>query len=436
MAKKQRVVKPARYVSKHQLSKWQRQKRRQRITSIAGISVIAVVLLVFGLGYFNSQVRPYMRKVIEVNGTTFDMRYYINTLAVYNATYGGGQLNPQMADYVEKQIQHQELIRQGAGALGIEPDRAAAEADLKEAKVPVTRERVDMQIVSNLVDKLRDDYFKPKVPATQPQVNLQAMLLDSETSANKAKARVEAGESFNDIAGELSLDSFTRSKKGDFGWTTPHVADLLVDSTRLGDMASSAAVGELNGPAYDDSVSKDVGYWIVKVTETAGDPQSDTDKPRVHAFGILAGSEDEAKSVKDKLSSGADFAELARELSQDPVSKDTGGDLGWISAANASGDLQTAAVKMQADQVSDPIRDSGQVTSGGYWLYRVTERDDNKELGEDQTSMLVAEALNKWAEDLPADPNNKVKSFLNEELKMFALTESFKVDTGAPQSGQ
>jgi len=59
---------------------------------------------------------------------------------------------------------------------------------------------------------------------------------------------------------------------------------------------------------------------------------------------ILVKTEQEAKDVIAQLSRNADFARIAREKSQDPGSKDKGGDLGWFPPA--------AMVKPFSDAVS------------------------------------------------------------------------------------
>ena len=72
MAKK-RIEKPKRKPTKRQLSRWQKQKRRQRLIVSIGTSVviIALGLLVAGI-YFQwylPQEKPFKETVVEVNDT-------------------------------------------------------------------------------------------------------------------------------------------------------------------------------------------------------------------------------------------------------------------------------------------------------------------------------------------------------------------------------
>ena len=193
MSKKRRNNKQERFVSKR-LNSEQRQKRMRRII----IPVISVVIIaavsIAGWAYYNFQVKPYNQSVIRVNDVTFDMRYYINALEVFYGNVPTSALNdyadygePEIesfANYVEEQIMQNEIIRQGSLALGVQIEDSAIEAKLKESNMPVTDERVDLLMVQELVEK--------QVPSTQPQVNAQAILLESENVAQEAIARLQA----------------------------------------------------------------------------------------------------------------------------------------------------------------------------------------------------------------------------------------------------
>ena len=96
MAKK-KLDKPKKAVTRRQISYWQRQKRRRRIILSLGIAVIVAVLglVTWGL-YFQwylPEQKPLKETVVEVNGTKFNMQYYIDAL---NLQLGE---NSYMAEY-------------------------------------------------------------------------------------------------------------------------------------------------------------------------------------------------------------------------------------------------------------------------------------------------------------------------------------------------
>jgi peptidyl-prolyl cis-trans isomerase D len=53
---------------------------------------------------------------------------------------------------------------------------------------------------------------------------------------------------------------------------------------------------------------------------------------------------------------GADFAALAKEFSEDPGSRNSGGDLGWLEKGITDPAFEAALFAMQADSVSDPVK--------------------------------------------------------------------------------
>ncbi len=83
---KQKVEKPRREVTRRQLSHWQQQKKRQRIILSLGSFVVAVVLVIIGVGWYFGYYQPLHQVVVKVNSIEFNMDYYIKLLKFY----GGG----------------------------------------------------------------------------------------------------------------------------------------------------------------------------------------------------------------------------------------------------------------------------------------------------------------------------------------------------------
>lgn len=74
-------------------------------------------------------------------------------------------------------------------------------------------------------------------------------------------------------------------------------------------------------------------------------------------------------SLRDKVLSGADFGELARQHSDDPSAKSNGGNLGYFSALQMVYPFETAAYTTPKGSVSPPVR-----TKFGYHIVRVENR--------------------------------------------------------------
>ena len=100
-----------------------------------------------------------------------------------------------------------------------------------------------------------------------------------------------------------------------------------------------------------------------------------------------------AETLYQQLQNGADFAELAQTHSADVVSAEAGGDLGILETGLFDKAFETAALALEENQVSQPVR-----TRFGYHLIKVTELQagdaDDFEAVKDQvkTAYLKTEA--------------------------------------------
>jgi len=103
----------------------------------------------------------------------------------------------------------------------------------------------------------------------------------------------------------------------------------------------------------------------------------------VRASHILVEKETEAKSLKTQLASGADFAELARTASKDSRTGPTGGDLGYFTKGRMIPEIAAAAFKMQANQISDPVK-----SSYGYHIIKVTDLREARRFEELPSAIL------------------------------------------------
>jgi parvulin-like peptidyl-prolyl isomerase len=415
---KKKTEKPKRELTKRQLSRWQQRKKRQRIILGSGILVIVAVLSVIGAGFYNRwyvpEYKPLRETVIEVNGTKFDMDYYIKMLKYYGSGMSVQQMY-SLVDGVVTAIERNELVRQEAIKLGISVSDEEVDKELKSYNPPLSKDYRDVARIQLLVGKLRDEYFDKQVPTLAKQRQILAMFLESESQANEVRARLEAGEDFATLAGELSLDAVCKAKKGDLGWRPEGVLPLLLETSIVDEYAFNSEVGVLSQPIFDENKTKMVGYWLIKVLER--DEEAKTAKVKV----MLLASEQQADEVRARLEAGEDFAALAKEFSQHDESKGNGGDFEVTSPDAVSSAFSEFAFSAELNVLSQPIRDEAVSTKGGYWLVKVVDIDDNRQITDEDRNLLKADALNKWVKALLDDPKNKVKSYLDDEKKQWAI---------------
>jgi len=76
---------------------------------------------------------------------------------------------------------------------------------------------------------------------------------------------------------------------------------------------------------------------------------------RVHCAHILVKTMPEAEEIFNKINSGENFSNLAREKSQCPSGK-KGGDLGTFGRGQMVRDFEKAAFGLEKGQVSKPVK--------------------------------------------------------------------------------
>ncbi|RWR14290.1 peptidylprolyl isomerase [Paenirhodobacter populi] len=111
-----------------------------------------------------------------------------------------------------------------------------------------------------------------------------------------------------------------------------YLAGIVLDKTAT-DAASDAAIQK----AYDEKF----------VNAAPG--------VEYHAAHIIVPTEDEAKAVKADIDGGKDFAEEAKEKSQDGAAQN-GGDLGWFTLDKMVPEFSEVIATMKPDEVVGPIQ--------------------------------------------------------------------------------
>jgi len=416
---KKKDEKPRREVTKRQLSRWRQQKKRQRFIFGLGTFIIVSVLGIVGAGWYIGYYQPLHQTVIKVNDVEFNMNYYVKMIKLF----GEGQsieIRQFLADGVITRIERNELIRQGAMKLGISVGDDEVDAELKSREPPLSKDYRDIVRADMLVNKLLDEHFDQQVPVFAEQRHIMAMFLESESQVTEVKARLESGEDFGELAGELSLESFSQSEEGDFDWHPEGILTELLGTSIPDDYAFNPEAGVLSQPIYEEERIKGVGYWIAKVLER------EEEKGKVRVLGILLSSEEEAQKVREKLEAGEDFDELAEEFSQDEESKDDGGKLGWFTPGEAGPafDEFTFNPEIELGVISEPILDDTIATKEGYWLIKVVERKESKIEAHVQAILLGSE-----------EEAQQVKSKLEAGGDFAELAEEFSQDDGSKDDG-
>lgn len=223
-----------------------------------------------------------------------------------------------------------------------------------------------------------------------------------QSRAQRALERARAGEDFGKLGQEYADGR-------DLGATGAPVGPRPLE--RLPTLFVQAVQGVPEG-GVTNVVRSAAGFHIVKVYERkqAGMPGAAVTQSRARHILLRPGPQlTEAQAVqrladfKRRIQAGqADFAQLAREHSQDGSARE-GGDLGWVNPGTFVPEFEDTLNGLQPGQIADPV-----ISRFGVHLVQLMERRQSKlsdqELRELARNQLrekkIEEAYLAWAEEV------------------------------------
>ena len=229
-----------------------------------------------------------------------------------------------------------------------------------------------------------------------------AAVAERQARAEAARARVAAGEAFEQVARELSEDA-NKAQGGVIGMRpADRLPDVFVEVVR------SMKAGEV-APAL---LRTGAGFHVIKLVERRDAGAFGVQQ--THARHVLLrpsaqlpqeAAAQRLQDFKRQILSGAKtFEQVARENSED-ASAAAGGDLGWTSPGNFVPEFEEAMNALPLGGISDPV-----VSRFGLHLIQVLERRqttlDVKQQREQARNILREQkfdaAFNEWIRDLRA----------------------------------
>jgi len=171
------------------------------------------------------------------------------------------------------------------------------------------------------------------------------------------------GMSFEELTKVHSQDQFSKDKGGDIFYFT---------AGQLPYEFEDACYKTPVGTVHPEVVKTKFGYHIIKVTDRK--PRV----PKIQAAHILvsymnqdgevdsAGAKAKIEEVAAKLKQGEDFAELAKEYSDDTGTKERGGDLGFFERRMMVQPFDETAFSLEVGEISDIVE-----TQFGYHIIKL-----------------------------------------------------------------
>lgn len=346
MAKKKGRKKP-KEATRKELARARKARRQERVLLVLGGLVLALVVAVLGFGYYQENYAKFRAPVAVVNGTPIStgeyqkmVRYrrYALASAFNRLQASAGENQDVLAQYFQDQMTNlptqvleemidEELIRQGAARNGIS---------------------VSPQEVQKAIEEEFGYWSVPPTPPPTPVITIAV----TPTPTVPPLTREQFEERYQEALSRLR--AAVGFSEADFRGLFE--ANLLRDKMQE--------------------------FLASRVPTTA---------QQVHARHILLKTEEEAQSVLERLKQGEDFAALAQELSQDPSSKEQGGDLGWFPRGQMVPEFDDVAFALPPGEISDVVQ-----SSFGYHIIQVLEREDDRELAPDLLRQRRERALDDW----------------------------------------
>jgi peptidyl-prolyl cis-trans isomerase D len=333
------------------------------------LGVLAVVFIFWGVE-FVSVGGLTATKGIEVNGQDVNVsevqQAYQDQVTQYQVATGGMDLPEDVREQIKQDVIEgavaNELIRQRTA----EQRFRATDRDVLELLQQVPAFQVDGKFSKDAYyAALRSANIEPAYFEAQQKQMVAARFLDRGlfASAFVLPGEFEQREALLNESREvawvvLPTERFLADVQADeaalAAWYEEHKADyrtaeqanLQYVEISLDDLAASVQVTE-------DALHS---YYDANVDRYRAPERRRVRHILIASDGDDAAAEAKARSAYDRAVAGEDFAELARELSQDPGSAAQGGDLGWADRETFVGPFADAAWSMNEGEIKGPVK--------------------------------------------------------------------------------
>ncbi len=253
------------------------------------------------------------------------------------------------------------------------------------ARVRVSEQDIDLylQEQQNAPDLTRLQLNLAQIVVAVPEASTPEQLQALQARATQILQRARAGEDLAALVREFS-EVIDRSSAGLLGLrTADRYPALFVQATR-----------SLNEGEFADLVRSPAGFHILKVMQKINPALPGTAVTQSHARHILlrpsaqlsvADARSRLVGFKSSIQSGkADFAQLAKEHSQDGSSAQ-GGDLGWASPGMFVPEFESVLNSLAPGEISEPLQ-----SRFGMHLIQLLQRRQTKVSAAEQREAIRA----------------------------------------------
>jgi len=242
-----------------------------------------------------------------------------------------------------------------------------------QTRISVSEAEVDAALAAQTGEQYHLAHILVALPdgATPEQIATGQQKIDG------IKGLIDKGEMAFPAAAVRYSDSPNALEGGDLGWRSlDEIPAAFANTIRT--LQKGQVIGPIRGPS---------GFQLLQLVDTRSTDQaaaqSVTQYRARHILVRSEGDDDAAKAridtLRARIAGGADFAEVAKENSDDTFSKEKGGELGWFTQDQFGPEFGDAVVGLQDGQVSAPFK-----TQAGWHIVQREETrqtdvtDDNR----------------------------------------------------------
>jgi parvulin-like peptidyl-prolyl isomerase len=222
------------------------------------------------------------KPIATVNGVAIPQSLFDQ--AVKQALAGGNPDSPQLREAVKSQLIARELFLQEAAKQKLDKDPKVVAA-VEEAKRNAMVQRylqTQVQLKQVTEEDVKAQYEKVKASVGTKELQLRAIMLNSEQRAKEVREQAVKGKDFAELARQWSLaPSATRG--GDLGWVS-FKSPAKEGETQGLPLPLAQAVEKLQKGKVSEPVAVQNTWWIVKLEDTRPTkvPTFDEAKPQIY----------------------------------------------------------------------------------------------------------------------------------------------------------
>jgi foldase protein PrsA len=371
-------------MTRRQLSRFQKEKRQERLALAFVIVVVLLIVSVIGFGFYQEGFAKPNTAVAKVNGVSITAESWAKAMVLQSKN-----LDNQLAYWDNQKL--------GMGG-GADSSQAYLQQIIEQQRQQI------QQSQQELIYTVPDQLIANELVGQEAE---KRGLVVTPAEADAAIREMFQPTPQEPVTGTVSTTP-TPTPIPANAWEQQYKQYLTTLGVSDGDYRRIALLPGLRRDKLQ-----------VALSETMA-----TTAEQIRVSHIVTDMADVAMAILARVQAGEDFASLARDLSGDTATAEIGGDLGWyprdILAGEYGPDVEAAAWRLQVGEVvTAPVQ-----SYTGYEIIKLTGREASRALDSDKLTQLQTAVLENWLTAQMSSPG--VERFMNSEVQLWVQAQVTK----------